>query len=547
MSSEQGSTGGGDADDWRLGVSQSYRNTEVREIAKVLAALEPGATSASKLMLAMRFEDTIFKAATSLADYRKKLTKRLKKVQKSFVPTNAVSASNKEQLIKDLRNKYGDALRFISKHAPKAIQELKNKHGSEKANQLQQHTTVALSWAEDLGLLNNTQPNFNMPDDQVQKLKQHLERRIENIRSHVVKLADPDLFLMETLQKAEQDMGSRASAFLAANTKKRFEQLTQGQSTGFDANKVLEDSLEKAQEAVPPPTRSNKNDEKAAILHLEKMRAAATAVLACMAVSDKTTASRNVLVKSHTVATEGMAFVGEVIKNRRKETKETELSLQDAWIKSIDNNNTEALEAATAADPNNADAVVEVPKPPIGVTALKRPAIRSRVLLTKGRKTPSNLLAALRRKRATLVRPAPHGEGSHLILHFGKAFVMTIYLVPLLVTIRAYDKNQELTPQNRASGLTCASYTPVEEGLREMEVLKCWGVTGAYDTIGHVVEARLEDASAQATACLRRLFASKVDKENAPEFEVEILEATALLEFLHNARKTYLPDWQDDD
>ena len=79
-----------------------------------------------------------------------------------------------------------------------------------------------------------------------------------------------------------------------------------------------------------------------------------------------------------------------------------------------------------------------------------------------------------------------------------------------------------------------------------MEELKIWGVTGNYETIGHIVEARLEDASAQATSVLRTLF-SNADKENAPEFEVEIREANALLEFLQNARKTYIPDWQDDD
>lgn len=138
--SEQGSTTNADQDDWRVSVSQAYRNSEVREIAKVLAALEPGATSASKLMLAMRFEDTIFKAATSLADYRKKLTKRLKKVQKSYVPTNSAAATNKEELIRELRSKYGDALRYVCKNANKAVSELKIKHGSEKASQLQQHT-----------------------------------------------------------------------------------------------------------------------------------------------------------------------------------------------------------------------------------------------------------------------------------------------------------------------------------------------------------------------------------------------------------------------
>jgi hypothetical protein len=170
----------------------------------------------------------------------------------------------------------------------------------------------------------------------------------------------------------------------------------------------------------------------------------------------------------------------------------------------------------------------------------KRPAIKSRILLTKNRKTPSNLLPALLRKRATLVRPAPHGEGSHLILEFGTAFVMTIYLVPLVVTIRAYSKHHQETIEARAAGLTCASYTPIAEGLRQMESLHIWGLEGTFDSIGHVIEARLEDASSQATACLRRLFAMAGK-------DIEILEATALLKFLQTARQTFIPDWQDDE
>jgi KIX domain len=580
MSSEHGSTSNNEnnttatatsnGDDWRLTVSQQYRNTEVREIAKVLAALEPGATSASKLMLAMRFEDTIFKAATSLIDYRKKLTKRLKRVQKSYVPTNTTAATNKEQLIKELRNNYGDAMRYISQHAGKAITELQMKHGPEKANQLQQHTDLALSWAQDLGLLSNTQPNFTMSEDQVQKLQQYLERRLDNIRSHVVRLADPDLFRLETLQKVEADMTSRASLYLADNTRKRFEQLTQGQhqqqhqqhqqQPSFDPSKLLVESMDKAQVVVPPPTRSQRNDEQAALLHLDKMRAAATAMLAFMALPDKTTAPRNILVQSHDVASQGLEFVGQVLQHRRNDTAKTNqqqqqqveslLSLQDAWTKTIESptllsSTTSTILTTTTTDTELAEAVAEaavVVKP----IKQRRPAIRSRILLTKNRKTPSNLLPALLRKRAILVRPAPHGEGSHLILEFGKAFVMTIYLVPLVVTLRAYSKNHQETMEGRATGLTCASYTPIDDGLREMESLHLWGMEGTHDTMGHVIQARLEDASAQATSCLRRLFAM-ADKENAPEFEVEILEATALLEFLQNARHTFIPDWQDDE
>jgi hypothetical protein len=238
------------------------------------------------------------------------------------------------------------------------------------------------------------------------------------------------------------------------------------------------------------------------------------------------------------------------MKNRRNELKEPELSLEDAWNKVMES----PANPSIVPNPESLDQGSLPPNSTGGTGAKrggrsgssKRPVIRSRVLLTAGRKTPSNLLAALKRKRATLVRPPPNGAGTHLILEYGKAFVMTIYLVPLVVTIRAYSKNHQETIEARASGLSCANYTPLDEGLREMEDLKVWGIKGTYETIGHVIESRLEDASAQATAILRRLFAN-ADKEKAPEFELEILEATALLEFLHNARKTFIPDWQDED
>ena len=56
------STDGADNDDgqWRASVQQAYRNAEVKEIADVLASLEPGATRNSKMRLAMQFEDSEF-------------------------------------------------------------------------------------------------------------------------------------------------------------------------------------------------------------------------------------------------------------------------------------------------------------------------------------------------------------------------------------------------------------------------------------------------------------------------------------------------------
>jgi hypothetical protein len=77
-------------------------------------------------------------------------------------------------------------------------------------------------------------------------------------------------------------------------------------------------------------------------------------------------------------------------------------------------------------------------------------------------------------------------------------------------------------------------------------MLSVWGVSSTYESIGHVVEERLRDASTHATHVLRKCFQSHVKDKTAP-FEVEILEGSALLEFLNNARMTYMPGWQDYD
>ena len=153
-----------------------------------------------------------------------------------------------------------------------------------------------------------------------------------------------------------------------------------------------------------------------------------------------------------------------------------------------------------------------------------------------------NLLAAFRMKEAVLVRPQPYGEGTHLILHFGKAFVMTIYFIPLIVRLTAFDESSDTKEAQVES--ECAPWTSFSHGLVEQDELNVWGAKGDYSTLGHVVEERLCDASAHATRVLRRVFANHA-KENAPDFETEILEGTALVEFLQLARTTYMPDWQD--
>jgi hypothetical protein len=124
-----------------------------------------------------------------------------------------------------------------------------------------------------------------------------------------------------------------------------------------------------------------------------------------------------------------------------------------------------------------------------------------------------------------------------LIVEFGDAFVMTIYLSPLLVTLRAAAK---------ADGpvTNYATWTSTRTGLDARAELHVWGVKGTPETLGHVVEQRLNYASASATHILRKCFGN-ISKTNN-DFEQEISEGTALLQFLQLARATYMPNYEED-
>ncbi|KAL7571845.1 hypothetical protein ACA910_002922 [Epithemia clementina (nom. ined.)] len=622
MSQSPTAPGAAASSDWRADVHQSSRNKQVREIATVLASLEPGASSTSKLRLAMQFEDTVFKAAGSLADYQKTISKRLKKLQKNYVPTQPASATEKQRTLDSLRQMHGESIRYVLKHAKEAVAEMKLKHGEEKARQLEQHLDSAKTWARDLGLLDSSttnKPNYNMADDLLERLKSNIERRLENLRAHVVKLADPERFFVETLEKAEEDCKAPAtSQFVATETRKFHLSMIKPGST-FDPNAMMKEALDVViHKTIPLPTRSQHNDEKAALIHLEKMRAASMAFLAFMALENKSStavAPPKLLKKLNAVVTDGIQFVTEVMKEHRKQSTEAEVSLQDAWMKPL-------------LDPNNASAnMAESSSEPDGSAGKRirlsgRPnvlVLRSRVLLNRGRKTPPNLLVELQRKGVKLVRPT-HGQGSHLILEFDQVFSMTIYLIPLLVEVRACQRKEQSATTNASSddadkdqppslvsslvptptwmslhyGLTSEAARMVSSTAKKENAglnkkrsrnfeeaqdakdsstnnpstnnestnddsnkaaaisdsqndLTVWNVKGDYQTIGHVVEERLRDASAHATHVLRQCFTNAVVKETAAknDFELEILEGQGLLNFLHLARSTYTPNWKD--
>lgn len=471
-------------------------------------------------MLAMRFEDGVFNAATSLADYRKKLAKRLKKLQKNYraspkPPSNNASASSgstQSEKLQELKVKYGESLLFICKYAPQAIATLKEKHGSDRASHLQQHTDNAKQWATDLGLISSASGTKRKLDAAaLERLQTHLKQRVDNIRSHVVKMTQPDLFLQETLEKLESSSDEKTSSSstttnntLARAMKRRLHALGW---KDFDRDNLLT-SLETAMKTVPPPTRELDSQLRSALVHLETMRAASQALLAFLALQEQDyppQLPKDVMTKCHHVAVEGINYLQEVTKKFEKKAS-TEIKLDDAWTKVME------------LPPSTEEDVTDLTGPP----AAKRQrtslgyysSIKSRALLTAGRPCPSNLVQALRRKQATLVLRQGN-EAAHLVLDFGKAFTMTVYLTPLVVRIRAMPrapKSEEWEAPHLQHG---------------------------------VIQERLEYAEAHATKTLRDCFGAAHDKPHNSDFEVEISEATALLQFLQLARQTYVPHWKD--
>jgi hypothetical protein len=102
---------------------------------------------------------------------------------------------------------------------------------------------------------------------------------------------------------------------------------------------------------------------------------------------------------------------------------------------------------------------------------------------------------------------------------------------------------------NRASWNDVRQWPPLHDGLSNRpnseELLHVNGIVkGKYETVGWMIEEYLQDASAQATNVLRQCFMKTVTSN--VEFEIELLEASALLEFVQLARDTYLPKPNDE-
>lgn len=210
---------------WKDELTQKYRSKEISNIAKVLASLETKATSSSKLMLASRFEQGVFNEASSLADYRKKIVRRLKKFQKKY-GSSMPSESNEKRSLETqtyeqetrLHSLYSESLLFLLENSKDALHTM-GKYGEEKAKNLRKHLESAARWAVEIGVIpDNSTVDFGdksggkviitrkkpRPMGELDRISHLLHTRLDNIRSHVVKMTHPDLFYGECLGQMEE-------------------------------------------------------------------------------------------------------------------------------------------------------------------------------------------------------------------------------------------------------------------------------------------------------------------------------------------------------
>lgn len=621
---------------WRQSIAQSFRSEEVRSIAKVLASLEPGATSASKTMLAMKFEDSIFKAATDLDNYRLTIAKRMKKLQKHYAKQqqqqqqqqsqqdatgegeksaeSADQTREREILFENvLREEYGSRLLYIVKHATLAIQSTREKQGDHKADILHQHVNNAKQWAVHLGLhlpvttttttttgggatsLFVRQERRGM--EFLKKLKGYLDSRVDTIRSHIISMADPDYFLEEALAKMDDTL-------LKESITEALRTAAVRGGGGGGGDEEIECSIEQMQQFVerlntpiPIPRRYQDGDVlKAAVARIEKFRAGAQALYTyiMLPVLDKTQ-FRGTMAKCFSVVIECLNDLENDYNNLVKEEDGVDGSsriivLEDAWNNPLQftelgssgdgEGGTPEIEMTISKDDappktkrqktNNNDATSSTTHKSSSSISSRTPiVIRSRYLLTPGRKPLSTLLPALQRKRAILVRSS---SLTFVKLVFGTAFEMTIYFLPLLVTIRAIDLARSSSDDyNTVSTSGGLNWPSLYQGLQPRQLplnaidntkrsrsssnsnsLSVLGATGSYLLLGPIVAKQLQYASCQATYVLRRCFTETIKGKYAlatkkTENEIELLEAGALIRFLRIARATYSPDLVDVD
>lgn len=567
MSEAASPTGG----DWRQSITQSYRSGEVRSIAEVLASLEPGATSASKKMLAMKFEDSIFKAASSMDDYRKTIEKRIKRLKKHYAKQQAASGGVSEEnadLIREkellfqkaIRDEYSAKLIYIVQHADRAVQITRATAGDQKAKVLHDHCDTLKKRALQLGVkLEGVAPLPKLNHDMkfLTQLKAALDAIVDTVRSHVVKIEDLNLFLEEQLSSADKKLiKSENSAILH---KILLDATDADDNTQFTAEqmKLLTQLMNVP---TPIPRRNQDADQvRAALSRIEKIRASTQAILTyCGLTSEEKASFPGSLNKCSAILKENLYALEKEHSHLFEDLEEKDndgnpiIKLEDAWNKHMQYVD-QSIQSAADMDDDDITAEEEparkrqkkdqeTNRPPVETNKM---VISARVLLTPGRKPIYTLMPELKKKNAILIR---NGPVSSIRMEFGTAFEMTIYFKPLLVLIRAMNKEATAVTGTTCSGMSAISggiqWPSLYQGLNTVEstdskqnLVSVLGVSGTPATLGPIIAKQLEYASAQATHVLRKCFAERVNGNS--DFEIEIAEASALIKFMRIVRSTY--------
>lgn len=468
-------------DDWRKNIPQSYRSEEVKNIAKVLASLEPNATTASKLMLASKFENQMFATASDFNDYRKKITKRLKKIQKSYNATAATSGEvlleqQKDevmQLQRRLKSLYGEKLEFIVKYGRFTVKEFRDKFGEQKSKNLMDHVDQAITWAAEIGVVPESRailastglcvriPRRSPPEtlSYLGKVEIELEKRVDNIRGYCVKLTKPELFFAERLDEMEQKVllnfdsspcqnymesmrqaliNSEGNGFIAA--REDVDQLlnTSGEKAVTDLSD-LKKILERIRSVIPYP-RGKEEEKEAMLAHLNRIRIASQYIVSYSTFSPQQQTTKLQLAgslrKVHDLVHDSIVFLKESFREERGEKGNSTVILDDIWNKILDYDG--ALNKLCTTDTTDAkDSIMATDHSTLEKDKSlnsKRLVIRSRVLFTK-RFPPKNLLDAMKRKYNVTV--CGEGTSTCLKVMYGDTFEMSIFFSPLLVRIRA--------------------------------------------------------------------------------------------------------------
>lgn len=597
--------------DWRANIPQSYRSEEVNAIAKVLAELEPGAVLASKLMLASQFENQMFAGADDLASYRKKIQKRLKKMQKNYKAPAATSVvvlleQQKEQVVqlqRRLKSLYGEKLELIVKYGKATVKEF-GKNGHEKADNLMNHIDQAITWAADIGvipldkaILVRTGQSVRIPRRSPQEYLAHLnkisgdlEKRVDNIRGYCVKMMRHDIFFAEKLDEMESNVILKLDSSVVNIFVDSLKQALQNAGIDISAPEIfpsagekdadveaLKDILKKMKAIIPIP-RSKDEEKETMLAHLNRIRAACQFIISYSALSPEQQNTKLQLAgslrKVYEAAHESTMLLRQTYREDTSREGTSTVFLEDLWNKLMDYdkkmNEASATDSLETKDSIiSGDAIGDVQSMVQPSMRTSRPvAIRSKVLFSK-RLPPKSLMDSMVKRYN--VKVCGEGRSTYLKVSFGEAFEMSLYFCPLLVRIRALpdkeDKTKFAPSSFRKEVVDCKvdAWISAAHGLKTnplpvqiaqqsagkkrtasgqiktKQTVSILGISADIALLRPVVAKRIEFASAQATRCLRRIFA-EMTKTSKSDYEAEISEGNAVLKFLQLARRTYEPE-----